>query len=100
VGQRLKLLDLETGLWHLMDADHIDHATWSRDSQYLYYHTESGPRRRRVRISDGQIDDLADLRDFPSSVYWWSDSRWTTLPCLLKDLGALELYALDLELPQ
>jgi len=96
--QQLSLFDLSTGTWRLLAADHVDNPTWSRDSQFIYYDTE-GPVRmlRRVRVSDGFVQDIADLQHYPVAAPWWSGLTPDDAPLVLRNLGATEIYALEFD---
>jgi Tol biopolymer transport system component len=97
-GQRLRLFDRRTGTWRRLDADHINSPTWSRDSRYIYYDTEGGTYSlRRVRIADGRVEELTSLASFSRAAYWWSGLAMDDAPILLRDIGAIEIYALDVE---
>jgi Tol biopolymer transport system component/DNA-binding winged helix-turn-helix (wHTH) protein len=97
-GQRLRLYDTQNRTWRTLDADHINSPTWSRDSRYVYYDTEGGIYSlRRVRIDDGRVEVLTSLSSFSRAAYWWSGLSPNDTPILLRDIGAIEIYALDIE---
>lgn len=96
--QKLLLFDTGTRTWRALDADRIDNASWSRDGAYIYYDTEDGPHAlRRVRISDGRVDELVNMSDYPNLAYWWSGIALDNSPIILRNLGSVQIYALDLE---
>jgi eukaryotic-like serine/threonine-protein kinase len=84
----------------------IGYLAWSADSRYVYFDTlfNENPGYHRVRIADGKLEkivDLKQLRTFPSQ---FGPGSWTGLgpgdtPLLVRDTSAQEIYALDLELP-
>jgi Tol biopolymer transport system component/DNA-binding winged helix-turn-helix (wHTH) protein len=97
-GQRLRLFDVETGRWRQLPADHLNNASWSRDGRYIYYDTEGGAwALRRVRVSDGHVEDIVSLDTFATPAYWWSGVSPDGSPLMLRSLGALELYALEVK---
>ncbi len=97
-GQRLRLYDTRGRTWRTLDADHINSPTWSRNGSYVYYDTEGGAHSlRRVRIADGRIELLTPLSSFSRAAYWWSGLSPDDAPILLRDIGAVEIYALDIE---
>jgi Tol biopolymer transport system component len=97
-GFRLRLFDVAKGSWRSFEADHVDHATWSKDSKYINYHTEGSVRSlRRVRISDGFVEEIASLDGYPIKAYWWSGLALDGSPLVVRDLVPPEIYALELE---
>jgi serine/threonine protein kinase/Tol biopolymer transport system component len=84
----------------------IGYLAWSADSRYVYFDTalEKDPAYHRLRISDGKVETIADLkqiRTFPSQ---FGPGSWTGLgpgdvPLFVRDTSAQEIYALDLQLP-
>ena len=95
----LRLFDVATRSWKAFSANRIDNPTWSQDSQFISYDTEGPETRalRRVRISDGQMEEIASLEGFASRAYWWSGLSFDGSPLVLKQLGGPEIYALELE---
>ena len=51
----------------------------------------------RVRISDGKVEQLANLRDYPGVAAWWSGLSPKNEPLLLRNLGSAQIYSLALE---
>jgi len=84
----------------------MGYLAWSADSRYVYFDTalEKDPAYHRLRISDGKLETVADLkqiRTFPSQ---FGPGSWTGLgpgdvPLFVRDTSAQEVYALDLQLP-
>lgn len=106
-GQKLLLLDLRTK--QLRDLAHkisIGYLAWSNDSRYVYFDTlfEENPAYHRVRIADGKMEtvvDLKQIRTFPSQ---FGAGSWTGLapgdiPLFVRDTSTQEIYALDLQAP-
>ena len=95
----LRLFDVSTRSWKAFSANHIDNPTWSKDSQFISYHTEGHEIRvlRRVRISDGQMEEIGSLKGFALRAYWWSGLSLDGSPLVLRQLGGPEIYALELE---
>lgn len=96
--QKLMLFDFVMNKWRSLGAEHIENATWSRDSRYVYYGTngiESGVLWR-VRITDGGIDRLAE---HATTMYWWRGLALDDSPIILRNIGSVEIYSLDLKLP-
>jgi hypothetical protein len=97
-GQKLKLYDFSTNRWRLTNAAHVNNPNWTSDSRFIYYDTEAKDRMlQRVRISDGRVEQLVDLSDYPSVAAWWSGLSPANQPLLLRNLGSTEIYSLALE---
>jgi hypothetical protein len=84
----------------------MGYLAWSADSRYVYFDTvlDENPAYHRLRVSDGKLESIADLkpiRTFPSQ---FGPGSWTGLgpgdvPLFVRDTSAQEVYALDLQLP-
>jgi Tol biopolymer transport system component len=96
--QSLQLFDVEKQEWRSTDADHVNAPTWSRDSKYIYYDTE-GARRvlRRVRVSDGSVEQIADISTYPLAHYGWSGLSLDGSPLVLGNKYDVEIYAFDVD---
>jgi Tol biopolymer transport system component len=103
----LVLLDMTTNRRRdLAPQRFIGYLAWSGDSRYLYFDTpfEQSPAYHRVRIADGKIETMVDLKQirlFPSQ---FGPGSWTGLgpgdtPLFVRDTSAQEIYALDLQFP-
>ena len=106
-GKKLVLLDLRTKRWRdLAHAPLVGYLAWSSDSRYIYFDTllEEDPAYHRVRVADGKVETIVDLkqvRTFPSQ---FGGGSWTGLgpgdtPLFVRDTSTQEIYALDLQLP-
>ena len=97
-GQQLELYDLEKKTWILTKAKHVSTPNWSRDSQYIYYDTEGKERLlERIRIRDGQVEEIGSLAGYPDLAPWWSGLTPDNMPLLLRNLGTPQIYSLDLQ---
>jgi len=97
-GQQLRLYDTGSRTWSGLAADHINGPNWSRDGRYIYYDTEgSAYSLRRVGIPHGSVEELTSLSTFSRAAYWWSGVSPEGDPILLRNIGALELYTLDID---
>jgi len=93
---RLNIYDRQTHVWRpLPKALQVDTPSWSHDSAFIYYKTE-GTRSalRRVRVSDGSVEDFRSLQDDP--IVAWGGLAPDDSPLLLRDVGPTNLYALRL----
>jgi len=89
------LYRVATGEWRTLAASGVDDLAWTRDSRYLYCDPE-GPDRlaRRIRIDDGNIEKIIDLRDRSiahSGAGLSLDDRALFL------FSAVDVYALELQ---
>jgi dipeptidyl aminopeptidase/acylaminoacyl peptidase len=105
---KLLLLDLRTHqLRELAHGTNIGYLAWSADSRYIYFDTlfEQNPAYDRVRIADGKLERIVDLKQIRTfSSQFGGLGSWTGLapgdiPLFVRDTSAQEIYALDLELP-
>src|SRR5262249_870557 len=72
VGQQLRIFDRKTETWRELAADHVDNPRWSHDGRYIFYMTEGLVRiLKRVRVSDGQIEDLLNAEKYTLTPYGW-----------------------------
>jgi Tol biopolymer transport system component len=98
VGQRLMLHDIKSKTWRRTEAVKVNNLSWSKDSQYIYFDTEGENRSlRRIRVTDGKVDFLAGLSDYPNLAWEWSGLAPDNSPLVLRNLDSLNIYALTLE---
>lgn len=102
-SNRLEIFDLSSRQWRELGAVEIAYPNWSRDSSYIYFRSRGGPPWLcRFRISDASLERIVSLQDIRrTGVFGW---RWVGLtpddsPLVLRDTGAEEIYALDVDLP-
>ena len=96
------LFDLRTQKWTQLTQTATGFPNWAADGRYVYFLGHPSEHERavfRVRISDGRIELVADLKNLPITGYW---SRSLTLapddsPLLLRNLGTQDVYSLDWE---
>ena len=105
---RLMLFDLQKQSWREIAGGLglIGYITWAPDSRSLFFDTlfSSAPAFYQLRISDGELTrvvDLKSLRTFPGQ---FGPGAWTGLaenetPLFVRDISSQEIYALDWELP-
>lgn len=105
---KLMLFDIEKQSWRQLATNLglIGYITWAADSRFLYFDTlfSSQPAFYQLRISDGEmtkIVDLKSLRTFPGQ---FGPGSWTGLapdktPLFVRDISTQEIYALDWQLP-
>lgn len=98
--QTLRLFDWKTKQWRQTAATHVNNTTWSTDSAYVYYDTETQQRwLRRLRVADGKVEDLVSLHAYPVAHYGWSGLSLDGSPTILGQRYDVEIYALTLDRP-
>jgi Tol biopolymer transport system component len=89
--------------WHELAAGVFHCPAWSRDSRYVYAENSltNEPAMVRVRIADQKIEQVVSLKDIRrvSVGEFWSGITPDGSPLTMRDVGAQEIYALDLQLP-
>src|SRR4029078_12660780 len=63
-GRGVMLFTVATREWRDLQVKNVDDMVWTPDSRYLYCDPE-GPGRwaRRVRVADGNVDNILDLSE-------------------------------------
>ena len=93
---RLNVFDFQTQLWRpLLKALRVNTPTWSRDSTFIYYETEGAPAFRRVRVADGDVEDVVNLES-AAMILNWTGLAPDGSPVMLREVGTKTLYALKL----
>jgi hypothetical protein len=100
----LLVFDFRTQHWRTLAERQINEPVWSQDEQYIYFDVVRGRPDDaiwRVRISDGNIERIVGIGDYPRAA---SDSfgMWFGLapdgsPLLLREDRQTEIYALDVQ---
>jgi serine/threonine protein kinase/Tol biopolymer transport system component len=104
--RRLLILEVGTGKWRELTAGrYLQYPNWARDSKNIYLEDlgDDGPELDRISVADGRKVRVALLKNIPRPVMS-SDQPWNGLtpdnsPLIMRDVGAQELYSLELELP-
>ena len=104
---KLTLYNTKTKTWRTVHSDlFFGYLSWSHDSAYIYFDTvlskESG--YYRLRVSDGKVEKIADLKKARLYRGQFGPGSWTGLgpgdvPLFPRDTGTQEIYAFDLQLP-
>jgi len=102
----LMLFDATTQKWSPLVKMVVDWPEWSHRGDYIYFYgAEAGGKQGlyRVRISDDKLELLFSLNDFrqPPDSGWgsWKGLAPDDSPLLLRDAGAQDIYALDVDFP-
>jgi len=103
-GQDLMLFDFKTQKWQMLAKETINFMMWSRDGKTLYFDTflQSNPAFYRVRTSDFKVERLVPLGSLrrANGIFGpWAGLTLDDSPLTLRDVGAQDIYALDVNLP-
>jgi len=106
-NNKLMLYDVKAAKWRALNVGlNFGYLAWSHDSAYVYFDTflSSDSGFFRVRISDGKIEKIADLRKIRQFPGQFGPGSWTGLapgeiPLLPRNISTEEIYAFDLQLP-
>jgi len=100
-SQSLMLFDRAKQKWtEAFRERNVSFPNWSKDGTYLYFLSwPEAPAVFRMRLSDLQVERVADLKDFQPTGYWddWMGLDPNDSPLLLRDTGLEDVYALDAE---
>ena len=94
----LVLFDFQTQKWSQLARARAAFPNWSRDGQYVYFlRWLDNPAVLRVRISDGEVEQVSDLTNLPTTgnIGPWLGLGPDDSPLLLKDIGTQDIYSLD-----
>jgi eukaryotic-like serine/threonine-protein kinase len=94
----LVLFDFQTQKWSQLAKARAAFPNWSRDGQYVYFlRWLDNPAVLRVRISDGDVEQVSDLTRLPTTgnIGPWLGLDPDDSPLLLKDIGTQDVYSLD-----
>jgi Tol biopolymer transport system component len=102
--QSLMLFDFKTQKWQRLAQETINFVMWSRDGKTLYFDTflQSNPAFFRVRMSDFKVEHLLPLGSLrrANGIFGpWAGLTFDDSPLTLRDVGAQDIYALDVDLP-
>ena len=97
-SKTLLLFDLSTRKWTELVKGSLGWLCWSHDGQFVYvldYRQKSAVMR--VRVSDGKIEQVADVKDFPATGRYGGALALTPNdePVLLRDTGTQDVYSVD-----
>jgi len=97
-SKTLLLFDFQINKWTDLAHGSLSWLNWSHDGQYVYVLDFTGKNAVvRIRVSDGKIEEVADLKNFAST------GRYGTAlalapddsPLLLRDTGSQDVYSVD-----
>ena len=98
----LVLFDFSTQKWSQLAEARAGFPNWSKDGQSVYFlRSQDHPAVMRVRISDREVEQVADLSDLPTtgSIGPWLGLGPADSVLVLKDIGTQDIYSLDWQEP-
>ena len=102
---RLMLLDLTSHKTvELVKGGLLGWQEWSHDSKYVYFFLQGADNSSvsRVRISDGKLEHIVDLKEFRQAkgVFGgWYGFAPDDSPLILRDVATQQIYAFDWQAP-
>jgi Tol biopolymer transport system component len=100
-AESLLLFDFQTQKWTELLRASIGYPSWSRDSRYVYFESVGlNAAFFRVRIKDGKVERVVDLKDLPravGSLGVWAGLAADGSPLFQRDASLDEIYAIDWE---
>lgn len=96
----LMVYEFETRKWSELARVTGGFHNWSRDGKFAYFlQFPRYPAVLRIRLSDGDIETVADLTDVPMTGYQgcWLGLTPDDMPLILRDVGTQDIYGLELE---
>jgi DNA-binding winged helix-turn-helix (wHTH) protein/Tol biopolymer transport system component len=101
ISPELRVFEWKTGKWRVIARDKfIEEPAWSKDSQYVYFHTVTDePAIYRVRVSDAHRELLVKLNGIQAARGMWSGVAPDGSPLLTRDVIISHIYALDVQWP-
>jgi eukaryotic-like serine/threonine-protein kinase len=105
----LMLYDAKAQTWkkllRLPGQETLGYFTWSHDSTSFYFdtHSPNQPGFYRLRVSDGKVERVVDLKSyrlFPGQfVIPWTGLAPGDAPLFVRDISTSEIYAFDVDFP-
>jgi serine/threonine protein kinase/Tol biopolymer transport system component len=101
-SKTLLLFDFGSNQWKELAKGSLGWLNWSHDSQYVYLlNIRQKNAVIRVRVSDGKMEQVVDLKDLPATGRYGAALALTPNdePILLRDTGAQDVYSIDWHSP-
>ena len=97
----LMLYDFKSQAWSRIASNtYVGAMNWSSDARHLYFlRRGSDPAILRIRVPDGEIEQIADLKGVRQTGFrggFWMGLTPDDSPLILQDVGTQEIYSLDL----
>jgi Tol biopolymer transport system component/DNA-binding winged helix-turn-helix (wHTH) protein len=94
----MRLFDLETERWSVLEKDVVGWPNWSRDGKFIFFFRWiKGLQVYRIRLSDGKEEHVADLPGFHGGLNSFMSLDPKDAPIFMRSTGTDEIYALTLE---
>jgi Tol biopolymer transport system component len=96
----LNIFDIKAQKWSAPYKGVVAYQSWSKDGAHVYFlNFQQNPAVYRVRVADGAVERIADLRDlnYTGNTGMWMGLDSTDAPMFLRSLGTRDVYALSLE---
>jgi len=97
-SQTLLLFDLERRKWTELAKGSLGWLCWSHDGQFVYVlDNRQKSAVIRVRVTDGKIEEVADVKNFPATGRYGGALALTPddEPLLLRNTGTQDVYSVD-----
>jgi Tol biopolymer transport system component len=102
-SQKIVLYDFKTQKWSDLTNLSAAYPSWSHDGKFVFFDCPLGsnPGIYRVQISNRELVRIADVTGLRRAglLGIWSGLTPDDSPLTLRDIGAQDVYALDLEAP-
>jgi Tol biopolymer transport system component len=97
----LSMFDLQTQKWTQLATGTISWPNWSKDGKSLIVVDPSVSAVLKVRLSDGKVEQIVDLKNFVPTGRYGSSLAVTPddSPLMLRDAGTYDVYSLDWQEP-
>jgi serine/threonine protein kinase/Tol biopolymer transport system component len=108
---KLMLLDISTQKWTEVVGSEGVYPSWSRDGKYVYFRESPfggcgpghSPRILRLRVGDRQVENVVEEKDVgrmtTGTITPWLGLAPDDSLLFARDIGTVEIYALDVDLP-
>jgi Tol biopolymer transport system component/predicted Ser/Thr protein kinase len=99
----LKVFSLEKQQWSDVENGWVAYPSYSRDGRFVYFWRWAGELTVfRLRLSDGNVEKIAELKDTSTATETTLGGRWmgldpTDTPIVLRNAPTTDIYALSLE---
>jgi serine/threonine protein kinase/Tol biopolymer transport system component len=99
-SKKLLVFDNQSQRWSELANATLSWLNWSHDGQYIYLIDFNGTSTViRIRLSDQKVEQVAELKDFPSTGRYGTALALTPddQPIVLRDAGTQDVYSVDFE---
>jgi Tol biopolymer transport system component len=100
---KMWLYDVTSQKWEELGELSPNYPQWSHDGKYIYFSTLGDAALFRVRIADRKVEQVASLKDIrrtgSAGMGWWMGLAPDDSPLVLRDIGSVDIYALEWETP-